>query len=129
MFQDVSLQVQSPHTLHTGNYSFTWASTHLCSILTQPLLPCGRETLHNSSSTSFSSLLSPAFQLFPTFSPFLSSFLMLFLAFSFSHVLTNSCRSQQALFVRVSTYNAGINRHCHKQSTHSIQVFLDLIYR
>lgn len=45
MFQDASPQVQSPHTLRTGNYSFTWASTHLCSLLTQLQLPCGRATL------------------------------------------------------------------------------------
>lgn len=62
-FQDVSLQVQSPHTLQTGNYSFTWASTHLRSILTQPLQPCGRETLLNSSHTRSTPLLSLTFQL------------------------------------------------------------------
>lgn len=122
MFQDVSLQVQRPHTPHTGNYSFTWASTHLCSILTQPLLPCGRETLQFSFQTSFLSLLSH----FPVvFSLFL---LMFFLAFSFSHLLTKSCRSQQA-FVGVSTYIAGTNTHSHKQISHNIQVFLVLIYR
>lgn len=78
--------------------------------------------------TSFLSLLShfPVVCHIFSFSLFL---LMFFLAFSFSHLLTNSCRSSQAFFVGVSTYDAGTNTHSHKQITHSIQVFLVLIYR
>ncbi len=134
MFQDVSLQVQSPHTLWTGNYSFTWASTHLCSVLTQPLLPCGRETLHNSSHISSSPLPFLTFQLFTIFLPFSLLLLMLFLASSFYHLLTNCCRSQQAAFVGVSTYSDGTNTHTLTGSkkaahTHRSWVFLDLIYR
>lgn len=48
MVQDVSQQVQSPHTRRTGNYSFTWASTHLCTTLTHGPLPGGQVSLQNS---------------------------------------------------------------------------------
>lgn len=75
VFQDVSLWVQSPHTPQTGNYSFTWASTHLCTILTQPLQPCGREALLNSPHTTSRSAALYYFCCLFTVLTLLSSFL------------------------------------------------------